>query len=401
MKKTLALLLGLVLLFASLGTPAMAKGSWTNITDVVCVPGCTVARRSDGRVLYTGDPSYPAANEVESWSGIEWIESQDGGKYLVGYRPSGEVFLSVVTYTSNLWATYFTQTDVDGWTNVRKLVIKDNICLGLRYDGGFYWVVGTDEAYNAAGAIKNWPALADVGTDGYATIYGLDYNGRVYASDSSTLSGGGYWGGRPTTAADWTGISALYCTGFGLYGVRSDRVLGMGGSGWNNVAELFLSTDSAFGLRYDGTVAANFYEGVFEHDPRIKQIDGWRNIVQLGFDGFPRYVPVGLRADGSIVAVTTYDGVEPYGYWDFSGWSNVKTIFSGMDYTIGLRADGSLLVTGGEFGTSDYLNKIASWKNVRWIYAAETELCDHIVALCQDGTLLAAGENSRGQCNVT
>ena len=75
-------------------------------------------------------------------------------------------------------------------------------------------------------------------------------------------------------------------------------------------------------------------------------------------------------------------------------------LFSGSDYTIGLREDGTLLVTGGEFGTVDYLRQLAGWRDVQRIYPAQGEYTDHIVALLWDGTLLAAGDNSRGQCSV-
>ena len=155
-----------------------------------------------------------------------------------------------------------------------------------------------------------------------------------------------------------------------------------------------------FGLRWDGMVAANFEDEFYRGDYRLQQVGSWRDIVELGFDGDIRYVPVCLRGDGTIAAVTTFDGVEPYGEWDFSGWSGVYELFSGSDYTIGLREDGTLLVTGGEFAAVDYLRQLAGWRDVQWIYPAQGEYTDHIVALRWDGTLVAAGDNSRGQCNV-
>ena len=110
---------------------------------------------------------------------------------------------------------------------------------------------------------------------------------------------------------------------------------------------------------------------------------------------------MGLRYDGTIAAVTQADG-SPYGEWDFNGWGDVRRLFSGTDFTLGLREDGSVLVTGGEFGTLDYVSQISRWNNISWIYPAEGEYnTDHIVGLKTDGTLVAAGDNSFGQCDVS
>ena len=59
-----------------------------------------------------------------------------------------------------------------------------------------------------------------------------------------------------------------------------------------------------------------------------------------------------------------------------------------------------MLVTGGEFGTLDYLDEIARWTDIRAIFFGGGEYTDHIVGLKTDGTLVAAGNNSQGQCEV-
>lgn len=400
MKRIIALFCCLILVFCLMSTPASAAGAWTHIIDVVCVNGATIALRDDGRVLYTGDPAIPASRDVGSWSNIEWIEAV-GSDYLVGYRASGEVFLTLLRVPYDSSDLPFRQADVADWTDVRKLVISGDFCYGLCYDGSFYWVVYGQDAYATAQITNSWPSLVDVATDGYGMVAGLTADGNVLCTDPAALTNaGGYWGSDPLRASDWSRVSEIYCNGFGLYGVRSDRVLGIGRSGWNNVRSLYFAPDSMFGLRYDGSVAANFSE-YFSTDDRLQQIDRWRGIVQLGFDGSGgfRYVPVGLKSDGTIAAVTTFDGYS-YGEWDFSGWSGITELYSGTEYTIGQRSDGSLLVTGGEFDTLDYLGQVGQWRNVRAVFPAKGEYTDHIVALLTDGTLVAAGDNSYGQCNV-
>ena len=401
MKRTLALLCALILLFAVMSMPASAAGQWSDIMNVVCVQGCTVALRMDGTVLYAGDPSFPASWETRGWSDVEWIETQESGRYLVGHTADGRVFLSLLQSADDQYETYFEQSDVSTWRDVWKVVIKNYQCLGLRYDGGYYTVSIGDDAYSAASIACSWTQpLMDIDTDGWGLIVGLTEDGTVLATDNQALlDGSGYWGAGSGSIYDWRQVSDIYCSYCGFYAIRPDTVLGQNRRGWNDVASLYIAPDSMFGLRWDGTVAANFDDEYYRNDYRLQQVGSWQNIVELGFDGAWRYVPVGLRGDGTIAAVTSYDGVEPYGQWDFRGWSGVYELFSGSDYTIGLREDGTLLTTGGEFETLDYLRQLAGWRDVQWIYPAQGEYTDHIVALRWDGTLIAAGDNSRGQCN--
>lgn len=399
MKRTLALLCCLVLVFAVFAAPASAAGDWRDISMAVAAPGCTVALRSDGRVLYTGNQSIPAAREVGSWQDVVWLDTQENGKYLVGYTSDDRIYLSLLQDPSYVYGGSFSQSDVAGWQNILKVVISNGIALGLDESGGFYWSTLDSDALSAVQACQGWPPLRDLTTDGYLII-GLGQDDVVYTNSREALySASGYWGGDSGRSADWTHVNQVYCTAMGTYAVKDSSVIGISSPGWNNIDCLYIAPDSVFGLRYDGTVAANFYDEFFRQDSRLQAVAGWKDIMELSFDGGMRYLPVGLRYDGTVAAVTTVDGY-PYGEWNFNGWSNVRRLFSGSDFTLGLRWDGSVLVTGGEFGTLDYLNQIARWNNIFWIYPAVGGEADHIVALRNDGTLVAAGDNSYGQCNV-
>ena len=190
---------------------------------------------------------------------------------------------------------------------------------------------------------------------------------------------------------------------YGLYVIDENGtvVYGLFGQVWTNIDRLYFASDSMFGLRRDGTVAVD--QEASQWDDRIARVGEWTHIKELGFDitGIARYVPVGLREDGTVCAITEYEDGEPYGWWDFTGWRDVQKLFSGTDCTVGVRSDGSVLVTGGEFGALDFQDEIARWKDIRAIYFAVGEFTDHVVGLKTDGTLVAAGDNSLGQCNVT
>lgn len=399
MKRIPAALCCLFLVFSLLSPSAAAASEWTDIRDVVCLEGKTIALRGDGRVLCAGNLSADAVKALSSWRDIRRIELQDSDRYLIGYDSAGRVFLALL---GEVYAeSPFKQSDVAGWTKVRKVVLRGKFCFALHNDGHFSWYVYGKDAAEVAHRTDDWPALADIALDGYSLVVGLTPDGSVVATDYNALvNTGGYWGTGPARLSDWTGIRQIYCEQGCVYGVKQNSVVGMNRSGWNKVSALYFQADSLFGLCSDGHVAANFCE-YYDTDGRLRQVGAWRDIVQLGFDGTFRYVPVGLRRDGTIAAVNTYDGTEPYGEWIFNGWSGVKQLFSGTDYTIGLRQNGTLLVTGGEFGTVDYLRTVSTWDHVRCIYAARGEYStDHIVALRTDGTLVAAGDNSFGQCRV-
>ncbi len=400
MKRTLALLCCLVLIFAVFAAPASAAGDWHDIVMAVAAPGCTVGLRMDGRVLYAGNPDIPAAREVQRWEDVVWIETQDSGKYLLGRTSDERVYLTLLQPLENVYGDSFDQSHVAGWEKIIKVVIRENIALGLDESGGFYWSTLDSDALSAVQGCQGWPPLRDIGTNGYSLIVGLGQDDTVYTNDWETLNSmSGYWGNGAERGPQWTHVNQIYCTAMGVFAVRDSGVIGLNSHGWSNIEALFIAPDSVFGLRYDGTVAANFHEDYFRMDDRLQQISKWKDILDLSFDGEFRYLPVGLHYDGTVAAVSEQDGY-PYGEWDFSGWTDVRKLFSGTEFTLGLTWDGKVLATGGEFGTLDYLDQIAGWKNVFWIYPAEGEYTDHIVARLNDGTLVAAGDNSYGQCNV-
>ena len=99
-------------------------------------------------------------------------------------------------------------------------------------------------------------------------------------------------------------------------------------------------------------------------------------------------------------ALTEADG-QRYGEWNVSGWSGVKQLYSGANYTIGLRYDGTLLATGGEFGTADFVSELGSWRDIVALSVYDSFEAGHVVGLRQDGTAIAAGYNGEGQCSLS
>ena len=131
------------------------------------------------------------------------------------------------------------------------------------------------------------------------------------------------------------------------------------------------------GLRSNGTVVA-----VGRNDDGECKVGGWSDIVDVSAGG--RHT-IGLRRDGTVVAV----GYNEYGQCDVSGWTNITAVYAGEISTVGLRNDGTVITVGSSYDTSD-------WSDIVAVSAA---YCT--VGLCSDGTVVAVGSNVYGQCEVS
>lgn len=173
---------------------------------------------------------------------------------------------------------------------------------------------------------------------------------------------------------------------------------------------------SCVGLKKDGTVVAN--ELAMENFP---QISTWTNIVALGTGG--NYL-LGVRADGSVVAA----GTDNFGTCDVGSWSNIVIADGSFAYSFGVQADGTAIAnvdgsasnvldvasgnyfgvflfsdgTVGAFGSEmtteeDVSEWVADWTDIVAIDASDS----HIVGLKADGTVVTAGPNYSGRCDVS
>jgi len=128
----------------------------------------------------------------------------------------------------------------------------------------------------------------------------------------------------------------------------------------------------------------------------------WQNIVALSA-GVNH--TVGLCFDGTVLAAGWNDN----GQCDVSGWRDIVAVSTGGTsyiiqddgtsnpgggFTLGLRADGTVLAAGwNDYGQCD----VSSWRDV---YAIDAGFA-HSVGLSSDGAVLATGWNADGQCDVS
>ena len=402
----LAALLMMVFLFqpslsARAESPAADGGEWQRIVDVIAGNGFTVALRADGKVLYAGEDYFGAAERIADWENIGRIEVQHWGWYLIGYTRDGGVRLEALyDWETYNWGRLLREEDFSAWNDVKQIILDYDYCLGLTNQGTVLVLPLEEEWVEFCREITGWSDVRQLVSSGYSAVLGLKEDGTVLCAEREDMD--------ETYKQFWSApdapknIRELVPGSYGIYAIDEEGtvVFGVSGPEWTNIEKLYFASDSMFGLRRDGTVAVLDF---LLDDERIQEVASWDSIVELGFDvtGWARYVPVGLREDGTVCAVMTEYYGGPYGDWDTTGWTDVQKLFSGTDYTIGVRSDGSLLVTGGEFGWADWLEEVAGWTDIQAIFTSSSdEAPGHIIGLKTDGTLIAAGDNSFGQCEV-
>ena len=401
-----AVLLMLALLLCLPAAPARAADSqWRNIVDVVAGEAYTAALRDDGQVLYTGRRSAYDPFEAEKWTGVERLElAENWPNYLVGYFRDGSVRVG----GPDDYGTF----DLSSCRDVAQVQFSGAIAAVLHRDGRVSVVLAGGEQVNSwdqeAAAlyqqrVPQWRDITQVcfayGEEG-PVLVGLRRDGTLACTDAA-------W---EKAHKGWDHVERLFFTylGGGVMGLRRDGTLlgteDFAGGPWTKVARMYQASDSFFALTRDGRVLVG--ESGYRDDKRMRDVASWRNVTQLGFDvnGIARFVPTALLADGT-VAVPMPEEEEAYPpeyQWDTGSWSMVKTLYSGAYYTLGLRADGTVLATAGEFDKAPFVDAVGRWTDIAALFPSCTyETAEaHIVGLRMDGTLVAAGNNECGQCGV-
>ncbi|MBD5396454.1 MAG: chromosome condensation regulator [Lachnospiraceae bacterium] len=165
-------------------------------------------------------------------------------------------------------------------------------------------------------------------------------------------------------------------------------------SGWNNIVSISAKSAVTIGLKYDGTVVAS-------HQLSNIDVSDWSNIIAVAAG--ERYV-IGLKNDGTLVSQGHDEGD---GQRNVSNWEGITSIAAGWRHTVGLDKNGKIWITG--YGSSSQQQQIEKekdkWTNIIAIAAgggsSDNPGSGHTVGLRADGTVVAVGDNSYGQCNVT
>jgi alpha-tubulin suppressor-like RCC1 family protein len=151
--------------------------------------------------------------------------------------------------------------------------------------------------------------------------------------------------------------------------------------------------------RFAQKISADYHSVAVVRDGQVKAVgtnsDGqcntntydWRDMVAVSAGA---NFTVGLRADGTVVGV----GRNDFGQLNVKDWTDIKSVSAGARHTVGLRGDGTLLACGqSRYGEC----KISHWRNI--VHAVAGQDCTF--GIKKDGKVLVSGNNQNGNLLVS
>lgn len=129
-------------------------------------------------------------------------------------------------------------------------------------------------------------------------------------------------------------------------------------------------------LRTDGTINIHGYNLI--NNSEIESLSGVKAIACEDFDENSFFT---LMEDGTVREFYKFKRTE---FSAVSEWNDIVSIDGGNGFLVGLKADGTIVLTGSNAST--YKNAL-SWQNISSIYAKE----DCLTAITTDGKVLVTG----------
>jgi alpha-tubulin suppressor-like RCC1 family protein len=198
----------------------------------------------------------------------------------------------------------------------------------------------------------------------------------------------------------------IAAAGFNVLAIKSDgsllntpiiKIAGDTGDnvslGWTDLAEVdcggdYLGEYTMVGLKNDGTVVA---VGGWFDEPKYKKyvdISKWENITSISAGESSQLM--GLRKDGCV------EGVPEIVDKAVSSWTEIVDIACGYSCYVGVDKNGRVHYSGNNKDTYN-ASECDKWENITSVAIGEK----HIVGLSYDGTVIATGNNDYGQCDVS
>lgn len=173
---------------------------------------------------------------------------------------------------------------------------------------------------------------------------------------------------------------------------------------WSDVISVSACGEFVMGLRNDGKVLLAKMEKDDRYTYAIDTTD-WNDVVDISAG--QKFVAA-LKSDGTVYSA----GEGGFGKAEIDEWKNIVAIDTGWQHIVGLDQEGIVHVAG--YRSTDLLNKIAAqqdeWHDIVSIATGGSLGSDangvrhkgtgHIIALRNDGKILAVGDNEFGQCEV-
>ena len=229
----------------------------------------------------------------------------------------------------------------------------------------------------------NWKNIVAVSAGKYHTV-GLTENNTVLATGSN------FYG--QCDVSKWTNIIAIAAGAHFTVGLKMDGTVVatgkedccLGVQSWTNIIAIATGSNLIIGLRSDGTIITT-----------KQDIINWPDIAEIAAVGSD---VVGIKKDGTIVRKMTCNTRSEW----LLQWADILGVDTYQSNCIGIKSNGTVNVL---FGVTSVLYKTGSeglpnpdtWSNI----VAAAIGYSHVVGLKNDGTVVAFGNDLRGQCRVS
>ena len=409
---------------------------WENVTAADAGIRHTVALLEDGTAVACGDDTYGQCG-VEGWTDLVAVAAGDW--HTVGLRSDGTcVAVGVSDVSTSRMDAAYNPCDVGGWTGVRAIAAGRNLTLALREDGRveacgqidpeeIYREYTAEDGSRAAAGTSTWLDVAAVRVTGAGAALALfadgtcDYEGY----DEGLLPSEGLCGvchpgidrflaAEPHSFPWWTGIAALHSGWAATIGLRADGSVLVAGydrvglracEGWGGITEIAVGGSFVAGLASDGSLnIAGFMPG-----EELRGLNTWSGVRQLASPALRYgYHVLGIREGGETLAWSYWEEVERWAdevTGSVLGWEGVRKLATASEFAAALLEDGTVRTSDPE--TAD----TTAWTDITDIAVGEsappagedpegTNPAPFVIGLKADGTCVAAGDNSFGQCDV-
>ncbi len=125
-------------------------------------------------------------------------------------------------------------------------------------------------------------------------------------------------------------------------------------------------------------------------DARERSFALWDEVADRSSLSAGYWYTVGLKADGTVVAT----GRDDEGQCNVSDWADIVAVSAGYWHTVGVKTSGAVVAAG--INTAGQC-EVSEWSGIIDVAAGG----NHTVGLKADGTVVAAGTNGNWQCNVS
>ena len=152
----------------------------------------------------------------------------------------------------------------------------------------------------------------------------------------------------------------------------------------NVITHIFAGPYHTVGLKADGTVVAcgsNDYKQC-----NVDSLNFYIYDVALSY-----FNTVGLSLDSGIVKYCGWNGLQEI--QNLKIWNNIISVKIGYSHAVGLKKDGTVVACGDN---SKGQCNVKDWNNIVAIAVGD----NHTLGLKKDGTVVACGDNLNGQCDV-